>query len=141
MSHTYVTVGSYDVTLTVTDDDGQTNSATTTATISGDDVLDLDIAGFKVSRSARVGKAIAIELAVANGGTVLGQARATVQGVQNGNQIYSWRLNVYDYLDKGNTTFKFPSYTPTSAGNIVWSVEIADVDPDDDAASAATVVR
>lgn len=141
LAHTYAAAGTYTVTLTVIDDEGQTNSAMTTAVISGDDVLDLDIASFSVPRTARTGKAIAIKVGVTNGGTVLGQALATVRGTRDGDMVYFWRLNVYDKPDKRATTFSFPSYTPTTAGTIVWTVNIADVDPDDDTAVAQTVVK
>lgn len=141
LAHPYAVAGTYTVTLTVTDDEGQTNSAMTTAVISGDDVLDLDIAAFTVPRTARTGKAIAIELSVTNDGPVLGQALATVRGTRDGDMVYIWRLNVYDYPDKKATTFRFPSYTPTSKGTIVWTVEIDDVDPDVDFATGQTVVK
>lgn len=139
--HTYVSAGTFIVTLTVTDDEGSTNTNQTTATISGDAVLDLDIAALKVSRTGRVGKSVSIELAVENGGTVLGQAFATVVGMQDGQQVYSWRLNVYDYNGKGTTNFTFPSYTPAAAGTIEWTATIADVDPDLDEATATTIVK
>ena len=141
VSHTYANPGTYTVKLTVIDNDGNSNTATTTAVISGEDVLDLDIAAFTVPRTARSGKAIAIELSVVNSGPVLGQAIATVWGTVNDEIVYTWRLNVYDKPDKRATTFTFPSYTPTEKGTIVWTAEIADVDPDLDVATAETVVK
>lgn len=139
--HTYAAPGTYLVTLTVTDDEGQMNTATSSAAISGDSVLDLDIAAFKVDRTARVGKEITIELAVTNDGEVLGQALATVTGAQNGEPVYMWSLNVYDYIGKGDTSFSFPAYTANNAGEISWTVTIYDVDPDSDEAFASTLVK
>jgi hypothetical protein len=139
--HTYTVAGTYIVSLTVTDDEGQTDTNTTTATISGNAVLDLDIASFSVSNSVRLGKAVAIKLSVENPGPVLGQALATVTGVQGGMQVYTWSLNVYDYNGKGSTSFTFPTYTTTAKGVIEWTVTIADVDPDSDVATATTTVK
>ena len=139
--HTYTEAGSYIVSLTVTDDEGDTDTNSTVATISGDAVLDLDIASFKVSKSASVGKAISIGLSVDNPGPVLGQALATVVGMQDGDEVYRWNLNVYDYPGKGTTSFSFPDYRPTSSGVIDWTVIVSDVDPDTDLARAVTTVR
>jgi len=141
VSHTYAVPGTFTVTLTVTDNDQKTNIATTTAVISGEDVLDLDIAAFTVPRTARTGKAIGIELSVVNSGPVLGQAIASVWGTVNDEIVYTWRLNVYDKPDKRPTTFTFPSYIPAEKGTIVWNVEIADVNPDLDVATMETVVK
>ena len=139
--HTYTADGTYVVTLTVVDDEGVSNTNSTTAAISGASVLDLDIASLKVTKSQKVGKAISIQLSVENPGTVLGQALATVVGEQDGVVIYSWQLNVYDYNGKGTTSFAFPTYTPTTKGTITWTATIADVDPDVDTATATTVVK
>jgi mono/diheme cytochrome c family protein len=57
VEHTYTQQGTYIVSLTVTDDEGDTNTNSTIATISGDAVLDLDIAAFKVTKSASRGQA------------------------------------------------------------------------------------
>jgi PKD repeat protein len=139
--HTYTLPGTYIVNLTVTDDEGVTNTNSTIATISGDAVLDLDIAAFKVTKSVSAGKPISISLSVENPGTVLGQAFATVTGTQNGVQVYKWSLNVYDYNGRGATSFTFPAFTATAKGTINWAVSIADVDPDADLATATTTVK
>ncbi|MBS3954710.1 MAG: PKD domain-containing protein [Methylomicrobium sp.] len=139
--HTYTMPGTFTVTLTVTDDEGRTNTNSTIATISGNAVLDLDISAFKVTKAQSVGKPVSIQLTVENPGTVLGQALATVVGTQNGKVVYKWNLNVYDYNGKGTTSFTFPAYKPTAKGTINWAVTIADGDPDADLATAITEVK
>jgi hypothetical protein len=139
--HAYDEEGVYAVVLTVTDDEGNTDAASTTATISPLDLLDLDINTLSVSKTGRVGKSIPVKLKVENNGNVLGQAIATVTGVQNGDEVYRLRLNVYDDIGKGTTTFDFGSYTPTAAGDILWTATIADEDPDEDKAEATTAVK
>jgi PKD repeat protein len=139
--HAYGEEGVYAVVLTVTDNDRNTNAASTTATISPLNLLDLDIAALSVSKSVRVGRSIPVKLKVENNGAVLGQAIATIVGVQNGDEVYRLRLNVYDDIGRGTTTFDFGSYTPTVAGDILWTATIADEDPDEDMAEAVTSVR
>jgi PKD repeat protein len=139
--HAYDAEGVYNVVLTVTDNDGNTNAEATTATISPLELLDLDIDTLKVARTGRVGSRITVQLSVKNNGTVLGQALATVVGKQGGEEVYRWRLNVYDYIGKGTTSFTFPAYTPEAAGTIAWTADIADEDPDNDLVTATTVVK
>jgi hypothetical protein len=139
--HTYNADGIYNVVLTVTDNDGNTNAAGTTATISPVELLDLDINTLKVSKNVQVGKPISIELRVENNGTVLGQAIATVVGMQNDIEVFRLRLNVFDDIGRGTTTFDFGSYVPTVPGDIIWSADIADGDPDNDEVTAITTVR
>jgi len=139
--HTYLIVDFYTVTLAVTDNDGNVNSAQTTATISDPVLLDLDIARFSVTKGTRVGKDVTIKLSVENNGTVLGQAIATVVGMQGTEEVYNRRLNVFDDIGKGTTTFKFQSYTAEEKGLIEWTVSIADGDPDDDVATAETTIK
>ena len=140
-THTYFLADSYSVTLTVIDNDGNVNSAQTTATISNPELLDLDIARFSVTKGTRVGRDVTIKLSVENNGTVLGQSIATVVGVQDGVEVYNRRLNVFDDIGKGTTTFKFQSYTAETPGNIDWTATIADGDPDTDEAAAVTTVK
>jgi PKD repeat protein len=139
--HSYVEEGVYAVVLTVTDDEGNTNAASTTATISPLDLLDLDIDTLSASKTGRVGKSIPVQLKVRNNGNTLGQAIATVTGVQIGEEVYRLRLNVFDDIGKGSTTFDFGSYTPTVSGDINWTATIADEDPDEDMATAITSVK
>jgi hypothetical protein len=64
-----------------------------------------------------------------------------VTGVQNTEEVFRLRLNVYDDIGRGTTTFDFGSYTPTAAGDITWTATIADQDPDEDMAEATTSVK
>jgi PKD repeat protein len=145
-SHTYAAAGLYGVTLTVTDDGVPplTDSASTTADISEAPVLDLDIAQFQVTKRVRLAnvKPVKIKLVVRNGGTINSQTKpATVTGVQNGDQVYNEMLPVSDPVGDGRTRFDFPPYTPTAAGDILWTVTIDDDDADDDTAMATTLVQ
>jgi len=139
--HAYNAEGVYNVVLTVTDNDGNTNADAATATISPLELLDLDIDTLKVARTGRVGKDISVQLSVENNGTVLGQAIATVVGEQNGGEVFRLRLNVFDNIGKGTTTFSFGTYTPVAPGDINWTATIADEDPDEDLATATTAVK
>ncbi|MGD8310693.1 MAG: PKD domain-containing protein, partial [Chromatiales bacterium] len=139
--HAYGEEGVYAVVLTVTDNDGNTDAASTTATISPLELLDLDIVDLSVSKNGRVGKTIPVGLKVENNGMVLGQAIATVVGVQNSEEVFRLRLNVYDDIGRGATTFDFGSYTPTVSGDIFWTATIADEDPDEDMEQAETSVK
>ena len=138
-------LGTTTVTFTATDSCGASASDTSTVTIEEEVavVLDLDIAQFRVGKKVRLDrvKPIGITLAVKNNGTVDGQAPATVVGTQNGIDVYNETLTVSDAVGDGRTKFEFPSYTPTSAGDIMWTATIADGDPDNDVATATTAVQ
>jgi hypothetical protein len=97
-----------------------------------------------VSKSAKVGievKKIQLTVKNPNGG---GQDSrpATLIGVQNGVVVYPpFTSMVFDLPGNGASRFAFPSFTPTVAGTINWTVTIDDDDPDQDIATANTNVR
>jgi hypothetical protein len=108
-------------------------------------VIDLDIAVFQVRNKVRSGgnnpKAITIKLTVINNGSFNSASRpATVIGGQNGIEVYNETLQVSDAFGSGTSRFDYPSYLPTAAGVINWTVQIFDDDPDDDTATATTQV-
>jgi PKD repeat protein len=140
-THTYNAAGTYTVTLQVTDDEGNVSTDQTTATISDPQLLDLDIRRFSTSKTSRVGRDVTIKLTVENGGEVQGQAIATVTGMQNGIEVYSQRLNVFDDIGRGATSFSFQAHTVEAPGDIEWTATIADGDPDDDTAVTVTTVK
>jgi hypothetical protein len=61
--------------------------------------------------------------------------------MQNDIEVFRLRLNVFDDIGRGTTTFDFGSYVPTVPGDIIWSADIADGDPDNDEVTAITTVR
>lgn len=105
--------------------------------------VDLDIAQLKVTRNVRLAHArpIGIQLTVKNNGAVEGDAPATIVGVQNEVEVYNETLTVSDAVGNGRAKFDVPDFTPTVAGEILWTAIIADGDPDDDEATARTRVR
>ena len=146
VDHTYALEGVYDVTLTVIDDTGLSDTDATTANISPTEpeVVDLDIKSFKVTKKVSLtrGKGIiSLKLTVENGGVTEGSAPATVTGIQNGALVYQQTLNVTDGVGNGSTRYAFDSFSPDAEGDIEWTIKIADGDPDDDVATATTNVR
>jgi hypothetical protein len=140
-THTYNAAATYTVTLQVVDDEGNASTDQTTATISDAQLLDLDIRRFSASKTSRVGRDVTIKLTVDNGGEVQAQAIATVTGLQNGIEVYNERLNVFDDIGKGATSFRFPVHQVDAQGDIEWTVTIADGDADDDTAVSVTTVK
>ena len=136
-------LGTTTVTFTASDTCGATGSDSSTVSIVVEDVVDLDIAQFRVTKSVRLAKvkAIGIKLVVKNNGVTEGNAPATVVGMQNGLEVYNQTLTVSDPTGNGRSKFDFPSFTPTVPGDITWTVTIDDGDPDIDKATATTRVQ
>ena len=106
-------------------------------------MLDLDIAGVRASKrvSLRRVKPIAIKLVIKNNGTIDGSASASLTGTQNGVTVYNEVVDVNVTVGQ-RAGIKFPAYEPGAAGDIQWSVTIADEDPDvDDATTVTRVVQ
>jgi hypothetical protein len=90
-------------------------------------VIDLDIAGFKVTKQVQLKNATAIrvQLVVKNHGSSNDQMRpATVVGTQNGVELYREMMMVSDPIGNGRTTFEFPALTPMESGDILWTATI-----------------
>jgi hypothetical protein len=87
-------------------------------------------------------KPIKIELIVQNLSSVNGLARqATVVGVQSIFEVYRETMMVFDLIGGRGTKWSFPTYRPTKLGNIQWTVEVNDDDPDVDLATALTIIK
>jgi len=107
------------------------------------EVLDLDIKSFRVTGKTSLTKGkgiITIKLSVENGGVVEDSAPATITGAQNGGTVYDETMAVTDGVGNGSTKYAF-SFSPDTTGDILWTVVIADGDPDDDVATDITVVN
>jgi hypothetical protein len=105
--------------------------------------FDIDIQVFKASTVIKLGKGRPIELRldVRNNGSVEGQGTATLIGMQNGVEVYNQSLPVTDAVGNGPGRYYFPSYTPSAAGDIVWTLTLSDDDPDNDTMMATTRVN
>jgi hypothetical protein len=103
--------------------------------------VDYDIRSLSVTKSIRLsrGQSVSVKVGVRNSGAVNAPAPATVVGVQSGVQVYRKTINVTAPVGR-QATATFPSYTPTVAGDIVWTVTIDDGDVDIDTSSAMTKV-
>jgi VCBS repeat-containing protein len=150
-------------TYDATDGSLVSNRATVTVSVGTAALVDLDIAKFKVTPKFRFAnkQPFKIMLMVKNNGDVDSPRPATVIGVQNGIEIYNETMMVSapvqddDEWDDNNmkrndddedddderSVFKFPKYTPTASGIIIWTATIADDDPDVDEATTKTMVR
>jgi hypothetical protein len=107
------------------------------------EATDLDIVSFKVAKTAKVMsdvKNITLTVVNQNGGESVAMP-ATLIGVQNGLQVYTYTRAVWDESGNGRSKFAFPTYMPIEAGTVNWTVVILDDDPDDDTATATTNVR
>jgi hypothetical protein len=108
--------------------------------------FDLDIFKFSASKKVLSGKVdppgqqVKIKLWVSNPGPADELGLATVVGVQDGSVVYTESMMVSDFVDDEPTMYMFPSYDPAGIGEISWMVTIVDGDPDEDTATATTLV-
>jgi hypothetical protein len=102
---------------------------------------DLDIKQFKATKSTRVGRVVSLNITVENNGTGTGPGLLTVTGEQNGVSFVHQVVEVRDPIGNGATRVTLQSYIPTEAGEILWTAELQDGDPDVDLATATTNVR
>jgi hypothetical protein len=102
--------------------------------------FDLDIQAILVPSFASVTRGpISVGLSVQNNGATNVPAPATIVGVQNTVEVYRETKNVSAPLGGGKGT-KFPSFNPTSTGNITWTATLTDGNADNDTATAVTTV-
>lgn len=105
---------------------------------------DLDIKQFKASKNVSLTKGpgiVGLTITVENNGTGSGAGLLTVTGLQNGNEFVHQVVEVRDGIGNGATRVTLQSYIPTEAGEIVWTADLQDGDPDIDMATATTNVR
>jgi PKD repeat protein len=104
------------------------------------ELLDVDIAGFRVTKrvSLKRVKPIKIKLVVKNKSTVSNLAEATVTGMRGETEVYNKKVPVE--INSDRVTISFPEHTPLDNGNIEWTAEIHDEDPDTDNATTTTKV-
>jgi hypothetical protein len=107
-------------------------------------LVDLDIKSFRVTNRVSLTrvKEIKIVLGVKNTGSVDGDRVASITGVQDGVEVYRVDKLVSDAVGRGSTNYSFPTYTPDleGVGDIDWTADIFDDDPDYDFAAAVTRV-
>ena len=80
-----------------------------------------------------------MKLGVQNNGSVNLAVPSTIVGVQNGVQVYNQTINVSAPVGR-RANITFPSFTPTTTGNINWTATINDGNPDNDTATAVSKV-
>ena len=106
--------------------------------------VDLDITGFRVTKHVRLRpprtREVAITLTVENNGDLDELRDAMVIGTQDGVPVYEEWIEVRDPPGSGPSAFRFPGYVPSTEGDIAWTAEVFDDDPDDDVATATTDV-
>jgi hypothetical protein len=138
--------GEYVVQLVV--NDGTVNSLPDTVIVSvqspGPEGLDLAVTNFKATKVLKLGKdpekSVRLRVWIKNVGQTAGDAPATLVGLQNGAEVYRETITVSVPVRK-KVHFDFPSYTPTAAGEIAWTVTIQDENASNNSATAVTEVR
>ena len=142
-SYTYAAAGTYNVTLTVTDDAGASDSQTTSATIA--DVppppaaADLDISAFRVGKRASLkrGGEVGLKVVVTNPGAADASGTVQVTGVQGATSIFFEQA--VTIAAGGKQQVKF-NYVASALGTIQWTATVVDEDPDVDEATAVTEI-
>jgi VCBS repeat-containing protein len=132
--------------------DGQldSNVVTATITVNPPDVIDLDIAGFRVTKrvSLKRTKPIQISLVIKNNGSVNSKEKwhVTVVGIQNNEVVMQYDIEVSAGNKRRTALSLEPAYEPdaNAVGDIMWTVTIHDddnVDPGDEATAVTKVVN
>lgn len=106
--------------------------------------VDIDAVRIKVTKKLSLARARPVRLRVwfENPGLVDEPRSATLTGSQGGVEVYSETLEISDRPgDDAATRYIFPPFVPEAPGDIIWTVDIADDDPDVDLRSAVTRVN
>jgi hypothetical protein len=105
-------------------------------------VVDLDIAQFRVAKRFRLDgkKELVPRLVVKNDGAADEPRMATVSAMQGGTMVYSENLMVSDAVGNGRSRYFFVPFVPAVEGEIQWTAEVFDDDPDMDVATFVTTV-
>jgi len=111
------------------------------------ELCDLDIKNFHVDRVAQVdgggnsGIIDKIWVTVQNNGAVECSGSLKVTGIQNAVPVYVQTQTVTDLPGNGAERTYYQSYVPSATGDILWTAELTDEDPDEDIAEAVTTVK
>ena len=116
-------------------------SVTEQVTISATSGEDGDSSNAQAKKRRRDSSVVSVSLVVGNLSQTNEPRLATVTGVQNGVEVYRESQTVSAPIKgRRRATFSFPSYQPTAAGEIQWTVVVADDVSSDSTASATTEV-
>jgi len=144
-------VGQYVVGLVV--NDGKVSSASSTVTITvqvapptgtppPSAAVDLDVVRFRATEEVELGegKPVRFQVTVRNLSKTTGTVPATLVGIQNHMEVYRRTIDVQAPIKK-TSTVAFPTYVPTAAGKIRWTVTIQDNGTAHNTATATTEVE